>query len=109
MRLSKCIPVRRAAVPGRAAIPFGPILALLLAGCASQSEYREASWYDGTGRQVVLEDDGMPAQTPPVRRSRTESDDPSEPFSPNYGPPVPPPLPADLPPAFRRQLANNVG
>ncbi len=117
MRLSKCIPARRAVTLGRAVIPFGPVLALLLAGCASQSEYHEASWYSGAGPQVVMEDDGLPAQTPPLRRTNTGPDDPSEPFSPNYGPPpLPgenrappaPALPADLPPAFRRQIATAV-
>lgn len=105
MRLSKCIPLRRVPAPGRAAIPFGAMLALLLAGCAGDSEYREASWYDD-GRKVVMEDDGMPAQTPPLRRTKSVPDDPAEPFSPNYGPPA---LPDDLPATFRRKVAGNVG
>lgn len=116
MRLSKCISARRAAALGRAAFPFGPVLGLLLAilltGCASQSQYEEGSWYGDP--RVAMEDDGLPAQTPPLRRTKTGPDDPSEPFSPNYGPPpLPsqhrspaPTLPADLPPAFRRQIAS---
>lgn len=35
--------------------------------------------------QVEVEDDGLPSQVPPVRRARAVVDDPSEPFSPNYG------------------------
>lgn len=35
---------------------------------------------------VDLEDDGLPAQTPPMTNRRPMPDDPSEPFSPNYGP-----------------------
>lgn len=35
-----------------------------------------------------LEDDGLPVQTAPLRREQTGPDDPSEPFSPNYGPPT---------------------
>lgn len=54
------------------------------------------------GAGVEMEDDGVPVQPPPVARRSTEPDDPSEPFSPNYGraqsgtndPPVAEPLPA---------------
>ena len=35
--------------------------------------------------KVEVEDDGVPVQSPPVRRARSEPDDPNEPFSPNYG------------------------
>ena len=111
MRLSKCSVAPRI---GRAAIPLASLLALALAGCATGSEYQQASWYDG--QQVLLEDDGLPPQAPPLRRTKDGPDDPSEPFSPNYGPPLPgeemspagPTLPADLPPAFRRQLARAI-
>lgn len=34
---------------------------------------------------VEVEDDGLPVQSPPLMRSRRIADDPSEPFSPNYG------------------------
>jgi len=116
MRLSKCIPAQRAAALGRAAILFGPVLALLLAGCAGQSQYQEASTYGGP--QITMEDDGLPAQTPPLRRTKIGPDDPSEPFSPNYGPPpIPsehrapsaPVVPADLPSTSRRQVASAAG
>jgi len=36
-------------------------------------------------RKVEIEDDGKPAQSPPVRRMRPEEDDPTQPWSPNYG------------------------
>jgi hypothetical protein len=36
--------------------------------------------------KIELEDDGLAVQTPPRSRRHTEPDDPSEPFSPNYGP-----------------------
>lgn len=69
-----------------------------------------------------VEDDGLPAQTPPSVRPGNASDDPSEPYSRNYGganpsasaaPLLPGPvddhapkqqLPKDLPPAFRQKL-----
>lgn len=110
MRLSKFNPARRI---GRAAVPLASLLGILLAGCATGSEYQEWSWY-GPVPKVVAEGDGLPPQAPPLRRTKTGPDDPSEPFSPNYGPPPPdeeksapqPVLPADLPPAFRSQLAS---
>ena len=71
-----------------------------------------------------IEDDGLPSQAPPAADIRQMPDDPSEPYSRNYGGPNPasikhkatgataskpspaqPAVPADLPPAFRRQLA----
>lgn len=114
MGLSKCIPAPRVRALRRAFLPLGCGLAVLLAGCASQSEYHEASAYGGTGPQVTMEDDGLPAQTPPLRRTRTGPSDPSEPFSPNYGPPplpgekAAPALPVDLSPAFQRQITSAV-
>lgn len=90
----------------RAAIPAFALLGLMLSGCASQSEYYAAE-------VVAMEDDGLPAQIPPLRRAKMAPDDPREPFSPNYGPPPSPVeenaeteanLPADLPPEFRRRL-----
>jgi hypothetical protein len=73
---------------------------------------------------VEIEDDGLPSQAPPAANIRQMPDDPSEPYSRNYGGPNPAAIdnkpidkavsaplparaaiPADLPPAFRRQLA----
>jgi hypothetical protein len=73
---------------------------------------------------VEVEDDGLPAQTPPSDRIRKLPDDPSEPYSRNYGganpsssvsdenapsgkvPDQTPVIPHDLPPDFRRKLAS---
>ena len=38
------------------------------------------------GPKVELEADGLAVQAPPRVRKQAEPDDPSEPFSPNYGP-----------------------
>lgn len=97
-----------AAALRRAMMAVAAISALFLAGCATQSEHYGAA-------QVAMEDDGLPAQIPPLRRAKPEQDDPSEPFSPNYGPPPqvqnakePLQIPKDLPKAFRRKLINSV-
>lgn len=37
-------------------------------------------------KRIQLEDDGLAVQAPPLKRENNEPDDPSEPFSPNYGP-----------------------
>ncbi|PPD01714.1 MAG: adhesin [Hyphomicrobium sp.] len=63
---------------------------LALAGCASNPDH-----YASHGQQpptqvahavvVEVEDDGLPSQAPPPVRIRDIPDDPSEPFSKNYG------------------------
>lgn len=64
---------------------------------------------------VEVEDDGLPTQVPPVRRARAVVDDPSEPFSPNYGTrghtvpasaPEPKPAPATTVKASARQVSR---
>lgn len=100
------------------------------AGCATDNRY---SGYNAGApapvayaRQagVQMEDDGLPSQAPPSANIHRLPDDPSEPYSRNYGGPNPaasetkepsqatarpplnrPAIPADLPPVFRRQLA----
>jgi hypothetical protein len=84
------------------------ILACLLpavigGGCAQQNSYSQPNWYAGgpPSRQtaaavpipVEMEDDGRPAQLPPRVDVRAARDDPSQPWSPNYGGPArqPPP------------------
>lgn len=90
MRLLSFVRARRP-VARASALPAAVIAAITLAGCASdQSTYRETS-YVGAGvppPTVAMEADGLPGQTPPLRRDRPETDDPSEPFSRNYGPPL---------------------
>lgn len=98
-----------------------------LGGCASTTDTSSSAQYSGANVRVAqtvteVEDDGLPAQTPPPARARQMPDDPSEPFSRNYGganpsasnaPLVEGPvehtapkqkLPNDLPPAFRQKL-----
>lgn len=115
--------------------------ALALAGCSQHSAQQTAA-YDprvatppyhvspDAGRKPDLEDDGREAQLPPLKKPRSEPDDPREPWSPNYGKAVPVqradatsaeradvrsanaspivrgPVPGDLPIAFRRKLAS---
>jgi hypothetical protein len=66
---------------------FGPLL--LVVGCASENK---ASYVNGPGQQmaaaprkVEIEDDGQPVQPPPARPVNPAEDDPSQPWSPNYG------------------------
>ncbi len=110
---------------------------LLLGACASGGGARAPSaniWPSDSPTRVAgyvapqpvdFEADGIEAQTPPMRRASSEPDDPSEPFSRNYGEEPaetetvdaasvgdaaqwshPDDLPDDLPPAFRQKLAN---
>ena len=68
------------------------------AGAPLPQQVNERQW------KVEIEEDGKPAQAPPVRRMRPEEDDPSQPWSPNYGRsgasgPIPPaPIPQDVAP-----------
>lgn len=97
-----------------------------LAGCAS-THPNYAGAVPAPPVQIAqtseLEADGLPAQPAPRIGANRVPDDPSQPFSPNYGGVNPsrapvsdsdhdddahrpgPYLPPDLPPAFRRQLA----
>ena len=97
-----------------------------LGGCASNSANSTAQ-SAATNMRVAqtvtdVEDDGLPAQTPPTPRARQSPDDPTEPFSRNYGGTNPsasaaplvegpvehhapnPNVPNDLPAAFRQKL-----
>lgn len=104
------------------------VLLAALGGCASDQHSSSAAY----GRANIaiahatidVEDDGLPAQSPPSRGLRYAPDDPSEPFSRNYGGvnpsatgvpaaagPAPqhhpgPNIPDDLPPAFRQKLVT---
>jgi hypothetical protein len=63
-------------------------LSLVLAGCAAEPKpYRVAGPVRDAppnSIRVEIEDDGLPAQIAP-RHRRAMPDDPSEPWSPNYG------------------------
>lgn len=110
-------------LPARAALA---VLLAALGGCASD---QQSSNYSRTHiamaqATIDIEDDGLPAQSPPSKAVRHAPDDPSEPYSRNYGGinpsvtgvpaaagPVPqqhpvPDIPDDLPPAFRQKLVT---
>lgn len=99
----------------------------LVAGCSARQQYGSADdvAVAGGAQQVAsgpvreeMEDDGLPAQRPPLQRHAPVRDDPSEPFSPNYGAPsrqaasrqaalerpTRVAIPDDLPADFRRRL-----
>lgn len=120
--------LRFTARKGGIALWSKPMLALLLAGlaggCSARSEYPAANVGAADRHQIAavapreeIEDDGLPVQRPPLLNRRKSPDDPSEPFSPNYGQPParqaanerPARIPDDLPPAFRRRLVVATG
>lgn len=86
---------------------------LLVSACASSHasyEYPSNVGMSAPSRvavavpKVELEDDGLAVQAPPRVRKNAEPDDPSEPFSPNYGPGPLPGEPAAEP--VKRQPVN---
>ncbi len=99
----------------------GIALATLLSACANtgappyaQSYAGGPQHYAGEPQQKVaivtprpklkLEDDGLPQQAPPRRRFGQEPDNPTEPYSPNYGaPPVAAEEPAPPASTFQRR------
>ncbi len=109
--------LRRGAVapPCSSAVRLGVAgLAVLLTGCASkQSSYQQAHVAGPPPSQVTrveIEDDGLPAQLA-LRYRQPERDDPTEPWSPNYGKgertPSPAVTPADaLNQARRREMVR---
>ena len=82
----------------RRVLPIAKVVGagLLVSACASSQAAYEAPSNVGMAYpgqvavaappKVELEDDGLAVQAPPYVRKRVEPDDPSEPFSPNYGP-----------------------
>lgn len=88
--------IRQVAAPSRG-VRVVPVLALLAAmaagGCAEgRTEYADAADVQAPSvaraEQAEAEADGLPAQVTPMRRAKPLSDDPSEPYSPNYGGPA---------------------
>lgn len=77
------------------------LLSMLVAGCGERKGYAPTAdarvaappqaQFRATlaDRQVELEADGLPVQRAPLLRRTRMPDDPSEPFSPNYGGPPP--------------------
>jgi hypothetical protein len=83
-------------VPSFVPVPVACLGALVfgvqVAGCASQAPSASAPDYvNGSGALLAqattaaIEADGLPAQTAPLRRIGQEPDDPSQPYSANYG------------------------
>lgn len=67
-------------------------VSVVLAGCASKNTpapqarvYAPPAKVAAYQRKILIEDDGIEEQTPPLRRKKVVPDDPTEPFSPNYG------------------------
>ncbi|WP_045836804.1 hypothetical protein [Hyphomicrobium sp. 99] len=115
---------------------LGPLMASVaavsVAGCATDNDAYYAGSappvYVAQGPAVEMEQDGLPVQASPSARIRTMPDDPTQPFSRNYGGPnpadvsaapvavkvsngpvmQPDSIPADLPPPFRKQLVAAV-
>jgi hypothetical protein len=87
-------------------------LAVVASGCAANKQPSYVAGPQATAqrvadlppRKVEVEEDGRPAQVP-GRRMRAEEDDPSEPWSPNYGKGVVPQAPAVSP---ERRLPRQV-
>lgn len=105
--------LRRRGVPlrhvSRVVVGLCVLPTVLLGSCASD----KASHVQGPAeqqfaaqiRKVEIEDDGQPVQSPPVRTMRAEEDDPTQPWSPNYGGPTPV-QPKTSPPAAMPRLPN---
>ena len=101
MRLLRSPGQSRRAVPSVFVAAAAVSLALVLAGCSASRQSQDYQSYAGAPYPrvaaavpsaavrpaPVIEADGLPAQAAPRMRPRREADDPSEPFSPNYGPP----------------------
>ena len=61
--------------------------AIAAAGCATSTAVDTAQFhYAARAERTITEDDGLPAQVDPPSGIRQLADDPSEPFSRNYGP-----------------------
>lgn len=103
VRTGLCQAVNGASYP-RAALLLS-LAAVALGGCSSTPPLPQsglASVFASTEPPHArsdqdLEDDGREAQRPPPARMFERADDPTQPFSPNYGEiPLPPPPQADV-------------
>ena len=91
--------LRQARVTGALSLTAALLLSPLLGACGTSGSATHApSWHaTGPGQMagmpprmrnrpaVEVEDDGIEAQRPPPIRARRLPDDPTEPYSPNYG------------------------
>lgn len=135
--LRSCARGRSAYSASRALVGLTAVLAASIGGCSHRAEYGPphasrlappvavAANAAETSPRPDLEDDGLPAQTPPLLNRQRHLDNPAEPFSPNYGSaPVRSAavnfgksydvvsardLPDDLPPDFRERLIVATG
>lgn len=92
-----CTPRVATGALGLARLGLFAALAITVAGC-SHSGYH-AAYVTGDNayvsqaampvtsppKRIEIEDDGLPVQVAPFRYQRRADDDPTEPFSPNYG------------------------
>ena len=115
--------LRAGSVPVISSCAFAALTAL--AGCSSTGNTTYTAQDVPVAPRVaqaatVVEDDGLPGQSPPPSRIRAMPDNPDEPFSKNYGggnpaalgagqidhdQPKRAPLPADVPAANRQKVA----
>lgn len=109
--LYDCRVVRRAV--SRAACAAVTVLTIAVGGCASSDAERQHAYQMHAAAmaaqraqtaRVEIEDDGLPSQAPPLRRPQ-HPDDPTEPYSPNYGRGVPGSAPAGAPLPSKRAEA----
>jgi hypothetical protein len=109
--------LRRGYVPAGIWVTAALLCAPWLAGCSSTGATAPAGTVQTAAaeprpRWVDVEEDGREPQVPPPRRERLDQDDPTEPFSPNYGSAparaatAPHPVPYDVSPGFARRLAS---
>jgi hypothetical protein len=79
-------------VVGALSRPAALLLSLALGACSTIGPAAQnMSWYPTTtqavpaGQRAEIEGDGIEGQRPPRRRQVETPDDPTEPYSPNYG------------------------
>ena len=82
---------------GRASLRLALVasLAVTVSGCFQHGPYPGTAYVGAPQRiahmpvpprnTIEMEDDGLPVQRPPTRRATREADDPTQPWSPNYG------------------------
>jgi len=104
------VPLWRSGVPGAPGAGVALLLLLALGGCSSTGATQASGLFSGQipalfagiteperrpAPPVEVEDDGIEAQRPPPLRMYRAPDDPTQPFSPNYGSVPPTETPAE--------------
>jgi hypothetical protein len=96
--------LRQGLAPAKAAVVLASCgLAAAIGGCATSASEPPAAQVVAQATRTQMEDDGLPPQVAPSVRIRQQPDDPTEPFSPNYGPR---PAGRPAPPAMRLSPAE---